>query len=306
MVSNLDMNNIMDGLFGAEGITSPPSSADVVQISLCDIYDKENHTFKPRRTSEDWDSFVESIRLYGVQSPVMLRHRESDKGRYECIAGHQRRAGSVEAGRDTVPAIIVDCTDDEADILMGITNNQRPDWLPSEKAKTWKAEYEALKRQGARTDLSTSRQTVAKSPEELIEKITGKDLRTVQRKIKLCDLTDPLLDLVDAKKIPETVAYHIAFLIPEHQNILEDLLPAFGCPSETDAEYFKKMQESNTFNVKTVSDYLTAKTKAPKPFKLTEKECINWFPPNYMGTSEDKKQLIKAALELYFEKEMRK
>lgn len=141
-----------------------------------------------------------------------------------------------------------------------------------------------------------------RSPEELIEKIAGKDLRTVQRKIKLCDLTESLLDLVDAKKIPETVAYHIAFLIPENQNILEDLFPAFGCPSESDAQYFKKMQDSNTFNVKTISDYLTTKTKTPKPFKFTEKECSDWFPSNYAGTADDKKKLIKTALELYFEK----
>lgn len=301
MVANLNMDNLMDGLFGGESSFSVSESEDVseqvVQLPLCEIYDKPNHTFR-RMPDSQWPDYVESIRSYGILSPVLVRSKECAAGKYECIAGHNRRAAAAEIGLDTVPAIISESTDDDtADILMVVTNIQREAWTPMETAHSWRVLYCALKHQGQRQDLKTG-----PSAETQLEALSGKDIRTVQRIIKLCDLNDALQMMVDAKKLSATTAYHLAFLSEENQSVVEQLIASGSMPSAADAEYFKKLQEQGVaFTPPVLAAYMKTRSEKTERFKLTEKEIRGWFPATYTGTNAEKKALIQQLLQNYFE-----
>lgn len=306
MIKALNMDNLMDGLFGsslsaAASTQSPAPAAEknsdtsrkVVMLPLDEIYDKPNHTFTVNREAPEWPEFVSSIRLYGIQTPILVRHKPCELGAYECIAGHRRRTAAEEVGLTSIPAIITDVTDSESNVLMIITNKQRTKWTTSETAHSWKELYSELKQQGQRTDLM---QRDSKSAETLMEELSGQDIRSVQRTIKLCDLISPLLALVDARKLPTGVAYHLSFLSAESQSILYDLIKTYGTIKPEDAQYFRNLEESGNFNSETACIYMEFR-QPQKPFKLTEKEIRNWFPSTYDG---DKKALIKQLLDGYF------
>ncbi len=299
MTTNLNMDNLMDGLFGGKSSfsVSEDSSGQIVQLPLSEIYDKPNHTFR-RMPDSQWPDYVESIRSYGILSPVLVRSKESDAGKYECIAGHNRRAAAAEIGLETVPAIISESTDDDtADILMVVTNIQRETWTPMETAHSWRVLYCALKHQGQRQDLKTG-----PSAEEQLEALSGKDIRTVQRTIKLCDLNEALQMMVDAKKLSATTAYHLAFLSEENQSVVEQLIMSCSMPSATDAEYFKKLQDQGfTFTLPALTAYMATRSEKTERFRLTEKEMKGWFPATYTGTNAEKKALIQQLLQNYFE-----
>lgn len=299
MTKNLNMDNLMDGLFGGKSSfsVSEDPSGQIVQLPLSEIYDKPNHTFR-RMPDSQWPDYVESIRSYGILSPVLVRSKESAAGKYECIAGHNRRAAAAEIGLDTVPAIISESTDDDtADILMVVTNIQREKWTPMETAHSWRVLYCALKHQGQRQDLKTG-----PSAEEQLEALSGKDIRTVQRTIKLCDLNEALQMMVDAKKLSATTAYHLAFLSEENQSVVEQLIMSGSMPSAIDAEYFKKLQDRGfTFTLPALTAYMESRFEKKEKFKLTEKEMKGWFPATYTGTNAEKKALIQQLLQNYFE-----
>lgn len=313
MADALNLDNLMDGLFSGSTVAAIASSqqkgADsacenagrkIVELSLDDIYDKPNHVFKVNVAGPDWQDFVASISAYGVQTPIIVRYKPCNLGTYECIAGHCRRAGSREAGQTSIPAIVIDVDDSIANILMVITNKQRPAWSISETARSWSMLYDALKRQGQRTDLMTSRHFVGKSVEEQMEELCGKDIRTIQRIIKLIKLTPALFDLVDTKKIPVNVGYHLSFLSDENQDAIYQLIESCGIPSPDDAQHLHKMEESGELNAESAYIYLSSRKQKPRAFKLTEKETRNWFPPSYTGTADDKKDLIRQLLDDYF------
>lgn len=303
MNPGLDPRALNDMLLfgGSPSPIAPPSQDKIVALPLNEIYDKSNHTFKGYR--KGWTDFVESIRLNGVQEPILVRHKPCDLGKYECISGHQRREGAAEAGLTTIPAIIREMDDAAADISMVITNLHRPDWRPSERARSWKVLYESFKAQGHRSDLSEKTEPTA---EEKMEQITGQDIRTVQRTIKLCDLTDNLLMMLDGedkkKKLPTSVGEKLSFLSVENQSIIEQIITEFGVPSLQDAEFFKSLQSSDEFSYSVIAGYMNTRESKPVAFKLTEKETKSWFPADYTGTADDKKKLIQELLEDYFGK----
>lgn len=303
--AGLNVDHLMDGLFGTGDVASMASTQQdtagtndektagkIVELNLDEIYDKPNHTFTVNTEAADWQDFVASIREYGIQTPILVRHNPCNLGTYECIAGHRRRAGARDAGLAAIPAIVTDADDSVANILMIITNKQRDGWSISETAHSWKTLYEELKRQ--------SRQIVAKSAEGQMEELSGQDIRTVQRIIKLCDLIPPLLDLVDSKKMPTGVGYQLSFLSADNQGTILRLIESFGIPTPDDAQYFRKMQEAGELNAESAYIYLNTRQQKPKSFKLTEKEIRNWFPADYTGSSEDKKDLIRQLIDNYF------
>ena len=314
MASNLNLDNLMDGLFGGSNVSAIASSqqgkgsdadcensgSKIVELNLDDIYDKPNHTFHVNTDAPDWQDFVASISAYGVQTPILVREKPCSLGKYECIAGHRRRAGAREAGRTAIPSIVTNVDDNTANILMIVTNKQRPAWSVSEMVYSWFRLYEALKKQGQRTDLMTSRQNVVKSAEEQMEALTGKNIRTVQRIIKLVDLSPALLDLVDAKKIPVNVGYHLSFLTDKNQDAIYQLIEPCGIPTPDDAQYLHKMESDGELNAESAYIYLSTRRQKPPAFKLTEKETKDWFPPSYTGTTDDKKDLIRQLLDDYF------
>ena len=198
--------------------TSVPVQEDkITLLPLSELHDFPNHPFKVR-DDEAMQETAESIRQYGVLVPAIVRPRED--GGYEIIAGHRRRHGSELAGLSAMPCIVRQMDDDTATILMVDSNIQRENILPSERAQAYKMKLEAIKRQGARHDL-TSPQIAAKfRADDEVAKNTDVSGDTVRRYIRLTELTPELQQMVDEKKIGMTPAVEISYLKPEEQQML--------------------------------------------------------------------------------------
>ena len=177
-----------------------------------------NHPFQVR-DDDSMRETVESIKTYGVLQPAIVR--PSDDGNYEILSGHLRKRACELAGRKTIPAIVRELDDDAAIIFMVDSNLQRENILPSERAAAYKMKLEALKRQGARTDL-TSAQLAPKLTTEKIGKEAGISKDTVKRFIRLTELQPELQHMVDEKKIAFTPAVEISYLKPDEQKMLLD------------------------------------------------------------------------------------
>ena len=202
----------------------------IFDIPLTEIDDFPDHPFKVR-LDEDMDQLVESVKNRGVITPITLRRKED--GRYELVSGHRRRKACELAGLATVPAEIKELTRDEAIILMVESNLQRSVILPSEKAFSYKMRLEAMKRQGQRTDLTSSpvgMKSDGKQSLDTIGEAVGDSRNQVHRYIRLTELVPELLDLVDEGKIAMRPAVELSYLNDEEQ---QDLLPAMELADAT-------------------------------------------------------------------------
>ena len=197
----------LDELFSLPDLSTDSERESIQEISIAELHHFHNHPF---RVLEDaaMQSMVESIREYGVLMPVIARPLES--GGYELISGHRRRRGCELAGLDTMPVIVRQMGDDEATILMVDSNIQRENILPSERAFAYKMKLEAVKRQGARSDL-TSTQVVQKLSAEKIGDDAGTSREQVRRFIRLTELIPELLETVDSKKVAFIPAVELNF-----------------------------------------------------------------------------------------------
>lgn len=220
---------------------------------------------------------VESIKEYGVLTPAIARPRED--GGYEIIAGHRRKRACELAGLDTMPVIIRDMDTDTATILMVDSNLQRENILPSERAKAYKMKLEAQKRQGKRTDL-TCGQVGHKSRETISDTESG---RTVQRYIRLNELTPPLQQMVDDKKIAVTPAVELSYLKPEEQAIVVETIESEqATPSLSQAQRMKKLSQSGKLNDDAVLSIMS-EDKKPEVDKivLTSDTLRKYFPKSF-------------------------
>lgn len=266
----------------------------ILELLLSEIADYHNHTFKvSRKPEEEWNALVKSIRDYGVQQPILVRRTPGQPKPYECISGHRRRLASKDAGKTTIPARIVDLDDDKADLLMVATNTcQRTTWLPSEKAKSWKTEYEAIRHQGVKDS----------EADKLIEQITGQSLRTVQRYIRLNRLTDALLDKLDEGKLSFNAAYLAASLDTDRQEIVLRLLQNGVKVTAGNIEKLTDEPDS-TFESALQRFEKTPEKPLTLSFRKKDVEAINaCFPDNFEGSAEDKLLLIKYLLKEHFNK----
>ena len=216
------------------GISENNADIDkVLEIPLKDIYPFRNHPFHVR-DDEKMAETVESIRNYGVLNPALVRVR--DAGGYELIAGHRRKRGCELAGKDTMPVIVRNYSDDEAVIIMVDSNIQRENILPSEKAFAYKMKMEAMKHQGIRMENEQSADTA-----ELVGKEAGDSGRKVQRYIRLTKLVPELLELVDNGKIKFIPAVNLSYLSGEEQAwVLQYITENGAAVSGTMAETLKK------------------------------------------------------------------
>lgn len=313
---SLDMNALAAGLFGTgsreeakkvvDGIVR---SNEVVQLPLDEVRGYAKHTFKVvKKPEERWKSFVESIRELGVQTPILVRNNPNGETKYECISGHRRIEGSKDAGRTTIPAVVLELSDDEADLLMVISNDQRDRWLPSEKARSWKREYEVLKHQGQRTDIDGTKEEDEqkgkkhKSPaERRLEALSGQSLRTVQRYIRLCDLSDVLLDMLDDKKIPFRAAYEATSLSPEGQNIMITLVNDHHALGAEEVRHFADMEKEGALTLQDALDYLNRKEPGKElRFSSSQIKTLDSYFPEDFGTTEEKEALIEQLLQEHF------
>ena len=236
-----------DDIFSTEESRQEQQREQVQQIPIGELFPFKNHPFKVL-DDESMQRTVESVEQYGVLSPLIARPRP--EGGYEIISGHRRQHAAQLAGLDTLPVIVRQMDDDAAVLLMVDSNLQRENILPSERAFAYKMKLEAIKNQGARSDL-TSGQIVQKSKLsiERVAEDAGEGYKTVQRFIRLTNLIPELLDMVDEKKIAFNPAVELSYLDTNQQrDFLEAMQDTQNAPSLSQAQRLKKLAQEGHFS----------------------------------------------------------
>ena len=235
----------LDDLFSTEENRQEEQREQVQQIPIDDLHPFTNHPFKVL-DDEAMTRTVESIAQYGVLAPLIARPRP--EGGYEIISGHRRQHAAQLAGLETLPVIVRNMDDDAAVLLMVDSNLQRENILPSERAFAYKMKLEALKNQGARSDL-TSVQVAPKLSTEKIGEEVGMSKDNVKRYIRLTNLVPELLDMVDEKKIAFNPAVELSYLDEAQQrDFLEAMNDTQNAPSLSQAQRLKKLAQEGHFS----------------------------------------------------------
>ena len=237
-----------DDIFSTEESRQEQQREQVQQIPIGELFPFKNHPFKVL-DDESMQRTVESVEQYGVLSPLIARPRPDGDG-YEIISGHRRQHAAQLAGLDALPVIVRQMDDDAAVLLMVDSNLQRENILPSERAFAYKMKLEAIKNQGARSDL-TSGQIVQKSKLsiERVAEDAGEGYKTVQRFIRLTNLIPELLDMVDEKKIAFNPAVELSYLDESQQrDFLEAMNDTQNAPSLSQAQRLKKLAQEGHFS----------------------------------------------------------
>ena len=234
-----------DDIFSTEESRQEQQREQVQQISIGELFPFKNHPFKVL-DDESMQRTVESVEQYGVLSPLIARPRP--EGGYEIISGHRRQHAAQLAGLDALPVIVRNMDDDAAVLLMVDSNLQRENILPSERAFAYKMKLEALKNQGARSDL-TSVQLAPKLSTEKIGEEVGMSKDNVKRYIRLTNLVPELLDMVDEKKIAFNPAVELSYLDESQQrDFLEAMEDTQNAPSLSQAQRLKKLAQEGHFS----------------------------------------------------------
>ena len=234
-----------DDIFSTEESRQEQQREQVQQIPIGELFPFKNHPFKVL-DDESMQRTVESVEQYGVLSPLIARPRP--EGGYEIISGHRRQHAAQLAGLETLPVIVRQMDDDAAVLLMVDSNLQRENILPSERAFAYKMKLEALKNQGARSDL-TSVQVAPKLSTEKIGEEVGMSKDNVKRYIRLTNLVPELLDMVDEKKIAFNPAVELSYLDEAQQrDFLEAMKDTQNAPSLSQAQRLKKLAQDGHFS----------------------------------------------------------
>ena len=271
----------LDEMFSTEESRQEQKREQVQQIPIEELFPVKEHPFKVL-DDEAMQRTVESVAQYGVLAPLIARPRP--EGGYEIISGHRRQHAAELAGLDTLPVIVREMTDDAAVILMVDSNLQRENILPSERAFAYKMKLEAIKKQGARSDL-TSGQFVQKSKLsiEQVAEGTGEGYKTVQRFIRLTNLIPELLDLVDEKKISFNPAVELSYLDEAQQrDFLQAMDETQNAPSLSQAQRMKKLAQEGKFTYE-VAFAIMGEAKKDELDKVVIKNDTlkKYFPRSY-------------------------
>ncbi len=252
----------------------------VIHVPLAELHPFPGHPFQLRDDDAMRDT-VDSIKEYGVLVPAIVRHRE--EGGYEIVSGHRRKYASELAGLETMPVIVRNLDRDAATIVMVDSNLQRENILPSERAAAYKMKLEAIKRQGARNDL-TSAQVVPKlTAREKVAEDAGVNRMEVSRYVRLTELEPELQQMVDEKKIGITPAVEISYLKPEEQKLLLDTIESEqATPSLSQAQRMKKLSQSGELNDDTMLGIMMEQKKPEKMDITIPGEVLQkYFPRSY-------------------------
>ncbi len=292
----------VDDLFSTEETRQDAAREKVVEIALSELHPFPEHPFQVRE-DEAMKETVESVKEYGVLSPAIVRPRED--GGYEIVAGHRRKHACELAGLETMPCLVRDMDRDMATILMVDSNIQRENILPSERAKAYKMKMEALKRQGARTDLTSSQVGTKLRADEQIAQEAGTSRNQVQRYIRLTELVPELQKMVDENKMGMTPAVELSYLKPEEQALLlETIESEQATPSLAQAQRIKKLSQSGELNEDTMLGIMSEQKK-PETYKLTfSSETLHkYFPKTY--TPKQMEETILKLLDQWLRKRQR-
>ena len=283
-----------DDIFSTEESRAESMRETIKDIPLADLYPFKDHPFKVA-DDERMQETVESVKEYGVLVPGIARPRPG--GGYEIISGHRRKRASELAGKETMPVIIRDLDDDAAVIIMVDSNLQRENSLPSERAKAYKMKMDALKRQGTRTDLTSCQVGTKLRTDEKVADGTGDSARTVQRFIRLTQLEQPLLDMVDEKKIAMNPAVELSYLKPnEQKQLLEAIDLEQATPSLSQAQRMKKFSQEGRLTFDVMDAILSEEKKPPEThITLTSDKISKYFPKSF--TPEQMEKTIIKLLE---------
>ena len=286
----------LDDLFSTEENRQEEQQEQVQQIPIDDLHPFTNHPFKVL-DDEAMTRTVESIAQYGVLAPLIARPRPDGDG-YEIISGHRRQYAAKLAGLDTLPVIVRQMSDDAAVILMVDSNLQREHILPSERAFAYKMKLEALKNQGARSDLTSDQVGQKLWSVEQVANDAGESKTQIQRFIRLTSLIPELLDMVDEKKIAFNPAVELSYLDESQQrDFLEAMQDTQNAPSVSQAQQLKKMAQCGEFTYEKAFDILGQEKKSEQDTVTIKNETLRkYFPRSYTPKQMEEKiiQLLDA------------
>ncbi len=277
-----------DDIFETDTSRNEAKQERVQEIPLSDLHPFEGHPFKVV-DDEEMQKTVESVRDFGVLTPAIAR--PDPDGGYEIISGHRRHRASELAGKDTMPVIVREMDDDAAIILMVDANLQRETILPSERAFAYKMKMDAIKHQGARSDLTSCQVGTKLRADEKVGEDAGESARTVQRYIRLTELCPELLDMVDSGQIKFNPAVELSYLAKEEQkDFLEAMDYAQAAPSLSQAQRIKKLAQEGNCTLEAMCEIMN-EMKKDEMDKVTLKTSVlrKYFPKSYTNKQmEDK------------------
>ena len=281
-----------DDIFSTEESRQEQQREQVQQIPIGELFPFKNHPFKVL-DDEAMTRTVESIAQYGVLAPLIARPRPDGDG-YEIISGHRRQYAAKLAGLDTLPVIVRQMSDDAAVILMVDSNLQREHILPSERALAYKMKLEAIKNQGARSDL-TSPQVAAKfRSDDAVAKDQGISGDTVRRYIRLTNLIPELLDMVDEKKISFNPAVELSYLDESQQrDFLEAMEDTQNAPSLSQAQQLKKMAQQGEFSYEKAFDVMGQEKRSEKDTVTIKNETLRKYFPRSCTPKQMEEKIIQ-------------
>ena len=286
----------LDDLFSTEENRQEEQREQVQQIPIDALRPFTNHPFKVL-DDEAMTRTVESIAQYGVLAPLIARPRPDGDG-YEIISGHRRQYAAKLAGLDTLPVIVRQMSDDAAVILMVDSNLQREHILPSERAFAYKMKLEAIKNQGARSDLTSDQVGQKLWSVEQVASDAGESKTQIQRFIRLTNLVPELLDMVDEKKISFNPAVELSYLDESQQrDFLEAMNDTQNAPSLSQAQQLKKMAQQGEFSYEKAFDVMGQEKKSEKDTVTIKNETLRkYFPRSYTPKQMEEKiiQLLDA------------
>ena len=269
----------LDALFG----TNEETNNGICEIEIGSLYPFPNHPFQVK-DDKKMEELSESITQYGVLVPGIVRLRES--GGYELVAGHRRKRACELAGLEKMPVIIRDMSDDEATVVMVDSNIQRENLLYSEKAFAYRMKYEALKRQGRRTDLTLVQvepKLKKRWAAEMVGTEVGETMSTIKRYIRLTYLSNYLLEFVDKNELPFTVAVDLSYLKSNEQSLLLAFIGATKkMPNGSQAKKLKELSQQKELTGEDIEKILRGEAKVNyQKISFSEKQLQKYFPPDY-------------------------
>ena len=289
----------LDDLFSTDESRAEAQLEKVVTLNPADITDFPNHPFKVKQ-DEAMAEMVDSVKQYGVLVPALVRSKAD--GGYEMVAGHRRKCAATLAGITEMPCIIRNLTDDEATIIMVDSNLQRETILPSEKAFAYKMKLEAMKRQGQRSDLTSTplepKLKGSRSNEELAA--SSPDSRSqIQRYIRLTELIPPVLDMVDSGKIAFRPAVELSYLSKEQQQSLYDTMECEDCtPSLAQAIKMKEFSRDGKLTEEVILSIMQEEKPNQREKPAFRDERIARLIPKSIPRGQETDFVIRA-LEFY-------
>lgn len=280
-----------DDIFSTEESRQEDKLEHIRQIPISELHAFEGHPFRVV-DDEEMQKVVDSVAKFGVLTPLIAR--PDPDGGYEIISGHRRMHASELAGIETVPVIVREMDDDEAIICMVDSNLQRENILPSERAWAYRMKLDAMKHQGARSDLTSSQIGTKLRSDKVLADQTGQSRTQIQRFIRLTELRPELLDMVDSKQIAFNPAVEISYLKPDEQkDFLEAMDAAQSTPSLSQAQRIKKLSQAKMCTLEAMCEIMNEEKKDDLSKVTISHEVLRKYFPRSYTPKQMEAQIIK-------------